>query len=71
MPRERMLALGVAARVALAALDCRITEIVPIDSHAILIGTVEDVLFGPKRPPLINFEGGFTTVIDTIPEKTT
>jgi flavin reductase (DIM6/NTAB) family NADH-FMN oxidoreductase RutF len=56
---------------ALAALDCRITEIVSIDSHAILIGTVEDVLFGPKRPPLINFEGGFTTVLDTIPEKTT
>ena len=34
---------------ALAALDCRVTDIIPLDTHAILIGVVEDVLFGPRR----------------------
>jgi len=53
---------------ALAGLDCRITEVVPLDTHAILIGTVEDVVFGPKRPPLINFEGGFTSVLAPLRE---
>ncbi|MSP93822.1 MAG: flavin reductase [Alphaproteobacteria bacterium] len=56
---------------ALAALDCRVTDIVPIDSHAILIGTVEDILFGPPRQPLINFEGGFTSIAKDFPERTT
>jgi flavin reductase (DIM6/NTAB) family NADH-FMN oxidoreductase RutF len=56
---------------ALAALDCRITEIVPIDSHAILIGTVEDVRFGARRAPLINFEGGFNTILGKVPESAT
>ncbi|HXJ02682.1 MAG TPA: flavin reductase family protein [Micropepsaceae bacterium] len=53
---------------ALAALDCRVTEIIPLDTHAILIGEVEDILFGPYRPPLIHFEGGFTS-IGSHPEK--
>jgi flavin reductase (DIM6/NTAB) family NADH-FMN oxidoreductase RutF len=48
---------------ALAALDCRVTDIIPLDTHAILIGVVEDVLFGPRRPPLIHFEAGFTSVL--------
>ena len=48
---------------ALAALDCRVTDIIPLDTHAILIGVVEDVLFGPLRPPLIHFEAGYTSVL--------
>ena len=48
---------------ALAALDCRVTEIIPLDSHAILIGVVEDIVFGPRRPPLIHFEAGFTSLL--------
>jgi flavin reductase (DIM6/NTAB) family NADH-FMN oxidoreductase RutF len=56
---------------ALAALDCRVTEIIPLDSHAILIGMVEDVMFGPARPPLIHFQSHFTSVRDTAPEKLT
>jgi cob(II)yrinic acid a,c-diamide reductase len=48
---------------ALAALDCRVTEIIPLDTHAILIGVVEDILFGPRRPPLIHFETGFTSLL--------
>ena len=47
---------------ALAALDCRVTEIIPLDTHAILIGVVEDILFGPHREPLIHFEAGFTSI---------
>jgi len=47
---------------ALAALDCQVTEIIPLDTHAILIGVVEGVLFGPRRPPLIHFEAGFTSL---------
>ena len=48
---------------ALAALDCRVTDIIPLDTHAILIGVVEDVLFGPRRLPLIHFEAGYTSVL--------
>ena len=48
---------------ALAALDCRVTEIIPLDTHAILIGVVEDIHFGPHRPPLIHFEAGFTSLL--------
>ncbi len=54
---------------ALAALDCRVTQIIPLDSHAILIGLVEDILFGPPRPPLIHFESQYTSVLSAIPEK--
>lgn len=53
----------------LAALDCRVTEIIPLDSHAILIGVVEDVIFGPARPPLIHFDTQFTSVLNAIPER--
>jgi flavin reductase (NADH)/flavin reductase len=48
---------------ALAALDCRITEIVQLDTHALLIGVVEDILFGPARAPLLHFDGGFATAL--------
>lgn len=47
---------------ALAALDCRIADAVTIDSHAIFIGVVEDVIFGPRRQPLLHFDGDFTTL---------
>ena len=53
---------------ALAALDCRVTDIIPLDTHAILIGVVEDVLFGPRRSPLIHFEAGFTSVLAPLTE---
>ena len=64
--RERVTGAPVLAD-ALAALDCRVAEIVPIDSHAIFIGVVEDVMFGPRRPPLLHFDGGFTT-LSALPE---
>ena len=54
---------------ALAALDCRVTEIIELDSHAILIGLIEDIVFGPPRPPLIHFESQYTSVVGAIPEK--
>jgi flavin reductase (DIM6/NTAB) family NADH-FMN oxidoreductase RutF len=53
---------------ALAALDCRVTDIIPMDSHAILIGVVEDILFGPAREPLIHFGAHFTSVLDQFSE---
>ncbi len=53
---------------ALAGLDCRITDIVPLDTHAILIGVVEDVVFGANRAPLINFEGAYTSLLGRLPE---
>ena len=55
---------------ALAALDCRVTDIIPLDTHAILIGTVEDILFGRRRAPLIHFEAGYTSVLTHVPETT-
>jgi flavin reductase (DIM6/NTAB) family NADH-FMN oxidoreductase RutF len=54
----------------LAALDCRVTDIMPLDTHAILIGVVEDVHFGPWRPPLVHFDGGYTTVLTALTETT-
>ena len=54
----------------LAALDCRVTDIMPLDTHAILIGVVEDVHFGPRRPPLVHFDGGYTTVLTALTETT-
>jgi len=33
---------------ALAGSDCRVTDIMPLDTHAILIGVVQDVHFGPR-----------------------
>lgn len=53
---------------ALAALDCRVERIIPLDSHAIVIGVVEEVIFGPARPPLIHFESHFTSVLNAVPE---
>lgn len=53
---------------ALAALDCRVTDIMPLDTHAILIGVVQDVHFGPRRPPLVHFDGGYTTVLTALSE---
>jgi flavin reductase (NADH)/cob(II)yrinic acid a,c-diamide reductase len=53
---------------ALAALDCRVMEIIPLDTHAILIGVVDDIQFGPKRQPLVHFEGGYTTVLSAFSE---
>jgi flavin reductase (DIM6/NTAB) family NADH-FMN oxidoreductase RutF len=54
----------------LAALDCRVTDIMPLDTHAILIGVVEDVHFGPRRTPLVHFDGGYTTVLTALTETT-
>jgi flavin reductase (DIM6/NTAB) family NADH-FMN oxidoreductase RutF len=54
---------------ALAALDCHVTDIIPLDTHALLIGLVEDIIFGPPRPPLIHFESQYTSVLGAIPEQ--
>lgn len=56
---------------ALAALDCRVIQMIPLDSHAILIGAVEDISFGQKRPPLIHYQSHYTSVLDAVAEKLT
>jgi flavin reductase (DIM6/NTAB) family NADH-FMN oxidoreductase RutF len=48
---------------ALAALDCRVTDIMPLDTHAILVGVVEDIHFGPRGRPLVHFDGGYTSLL--------
>ena len=53
---------------ALAALDCHVSDIIPLDSHAILIGLVEEVRFRSARPPLIHFESHFTSVMNAVRE---
>ena len=55
---------------ALAALDCRVTNIIPLDSHAILIGEVEDIVFGPPAAPLIHFEAAYTSILAPYSEPT-
>lgn len=51
---------------ALAALDCRITDIMPLDTHAIFVGVVEDIHFGPRGRPLVHFEGGYTSLLSKL-----
>jgi flavin reductase (DIM6/NTAB) family NADH-FMN oxidoreductase RutF len=46
---------------ALAALDCSIVQMSVLDTHAILIGVVENAVFGPLRRPLIHFDAAYTT----------
>jgi flavin reductase (DIM6/NTAB) family NADH-FMN oxidoreductase RutF len=53
---------------ALAALDCRITDIMPLDTHSILVGVVEDIHFGPRGKPLVHFEGGYTSLLSALSE---
>ena len=53
---------------ALAALDCRVTDIMPLDTHSILIGVVEDILFGPRGRRSIHFEGGYTSLLSALSE---
>ena len=53
---------------ALAALDCRVTDIMPLDTHAILVGVVEDIQFGPRRSPLVHFQGGYTSLLWALKE---
>ena len=53
---------------ALAALDCRITDIMPLDTHSILVGVVEDIHFGPRGRPLVHFEGGYTSLLSALSE---
>jgi flavin reductase (DIM6/NTAB) family NADH-FMN oxidoreductase RutF len=48
---------------ALAAFDCRVTDIMPLDTHAILVGVVEDIHFGPRGRPLVHFESGYTSLL--------
>src|SRR5262249_14212702 len=48
---------------ALASLDCLVTSIIPLDSHAILIGEVTDIVFGPHAAPLIHFEAAYTSIL--------
>jgi len=54
---------------ALAALDCRVTNIIPLDTHAILIGEVDDIVFGPQAAPLIHFQGAYTSILAAHTEK--
>jgi flavin reductase (DIM6/NTAB) family NADH-FMN oxidoreductase RutF len=51
---------------ALAALDCRITDIMPLDTHAIFVGVVADIHFGPRGRPLVHFEGGYTSLLSKL-----
>jgi flavin reductase (DIM6/NTAB) family NADH-FMN oxidoreductase RutF len=44
---------------ALVALDCTISQMTILDTHAIVIGLVERATFGAVRPPLLHFDGGF------------
>src|SRR5689334_23088828 len=55
---------------ALAALDCRVTNIIPLDTHAILIGEVQDIVFGPHAAPLIHFEAAYTYILAAHTETT-
>ena len=51
---------------ALAALDCQVTEIMPLDTHAILVGVVEGIHFGPRGKPLVHFDGGYNSLLSSI-----
>jgi flavin reductase (DIM6/NTAB) family NADH-FMN oxidoreductase RutF len=44
---------------ALVALDCTITQMTILDTHAIVIGLVEGATTGTVRSPLLHFDGAF------------
>jgi flavin reductase (DIM6/NTAB) family NADH-FMN oxidoreductase RutF len=44
---------------ALAALECRLEEIIERHTHGIVIGRVEAARTGPEAPPLLHFRGRF------------
>jgi flavin reductase (DIM6/NTAB) family NADH-FMN oxidoreductase RutF len=44
---------------ALAALECRVEEIIERHTHGIVIGRVEAARTGPDKPPLLHFRGRF------------
>jgi len=44
---------------ALVALDCTVSQMTILDTHAIVIGLVEQATFGEVRPPLLHFDGAF------------
>ena len=44
---------------ALVAIDCSVSQMTILDTHAIVIGLVERVTFGEVRPPLLHFDGAF------------
>jgi cob(II)yrinic acid a,c-diamide reductase len=50
----------------LAALDCRVTDIRPLDTHAILVGVVEAIHFGPRARPLVHFDSGYTSLLSKL-----
>jgi cob(II)yrinic acid a,c-diamide reductase len=56
---------------ALAALDCRVTDIIPLDTHSILIGVVEAVHFGPRARPLVHFDSGYSSLLSPLSESVT
>jgi flavin reductase (DIM6/NTAB) family NADH-FMN oxidoreductase RutF len=47
---------------ALAAFDCRVTEIVPFATHLVVIGEVVAVETGPAQPRLLYAGGDFTSL---------
>ncbi len=46
-------------RTALGRIECRIVKFVPVFSHVLLVGVVEDVRLGPGKRPLVYFDGSF------------
>ncbi len=49
-------------RGAAAAMDCRVEEILPRHTHAILIGRVVAVHRGPASPALVHWRSGFESL---------
>ena len=49
---------------ALAAIDCRVEEIIERHSHAIIIGSIEAVDLGLISDPLLYWSGGYHTLQD-------
>lgn len=59
---------GLALESALVTFDCRLAQHIPIETHSIFIGRVEDVIVRTNRPPLVYIDGQYAASVPLMRE---
>jgi len=59
---SRLASGGLALRTALVTFDCALMSNIPIETHSIFIGSVEEVIMQPERAPLVYINGQYAQV---------
>lgn len=61
---------GLALGSALVTFDCRLAENIPIQTHSIFLGRVEEVIVRPNRSPLVYIDGQYAQVVAPLAQQT-